>query len=88
MSKITFNLVDHTMDIQKMATENKCDREKAMGMFIANLAVMKEHYKGVSHLNFHALGQLWNSLPGEERNKQKEEVRSRLKRTTRGGMTE
>ena len=88
MNKVTFNLVDHTMDIQKMATVNNCDREKAMGMFIANLAIMREHYKGASHLNFHALGQQWNSLTGDERNKQKEEVRSRLKRTIRGGMSE
>lgn len=87
MEKVQFNLVDYTMDIQKIAEANKCSKEEALGKFIANLATMKEHYKGASHLNFHALGQLWNSLPGEERNTQKSEVRNRLLRVSRGGSS-
>lgn len=88
MSKVQFNLVDHTMDIQKIAEENKCSNEDAMGMLVANLAVMKEHYKGASHLNYHALGQLWNALTSDERNTQKNETRNRLRRAKRGGSAE
>lgn len=88
MEKVKFNLVDHTMDIQKIADTNKCSNEEAVGLFIANLAVMKEHYKGASHLNYHVLGQLWNALTGEERNTQKAETHNRLRKAKRGGSIE
>ena len=88
MQTVHFNLVDYTMDIQRMANEHKCSPEKAMGMFIANLAVMKEHYKGAPHLNYHELGQLWNALKGDERNNQKNETRNRLSKSKRGGAIE
>lgn len=88
MKKVQFNLVDYTMDIQKVADANKCSNEEAVGLFIANLATMKEHYKGASHLNYHALGQLWNSITGEERTAQKTETYNRLKRVKRGGSVE
>ena len=88
MEKVKFNLTDYTMDIQKIADANKCSNEEAMGLFIANLATMKEHYKGAPHLNYHALGQLWNNLPGDERNTQKSETRNRLSTRKRGGNLE
>ena len=88
MEKVKFNLVDHTMDIQKIADTNECSNEEAMSLFIANLAVMREHYKGAPHLNYHVLGQLWNALTGEERNNQKIETRNRLRKTKRGGSIE
>lgn len=88
MHDIKFNLVDHTMDIQKIADANKCSIDDAIGLFLSNLAVMNEHYKGAGHLNYRALGQLWNSLNSTERNNQKAELRSRLVRSKRGGSIE
>lgn len=83
-----FNLVDYVRDIQSIAKEQKCTAEQAMLYFIANLAIMREYYKGAAQLNYHQLGQLWNALPGHVRTEQKEATRARLLRNVKGGITE
>ena len=88
MAQQKFRLSDYCSEMQKIASENKCTLEVAMQLMIANLATMKEHYKGASNLNYHELGQSWNSLKGDERNAQKEEARVRLARYKRGGSAE
>ena len=87
MPQVKFNLSDHTHDIRKIADANNCSPEEGLRLFIANLAVMREHYKGASNLNYHALGQLWNGLSGSERNTQRAEAKARLvKRYNAGGQ--
>ena len=83
-----FKLSDYVRDIQNMARENSCSNEKAMQLFLANLATMSDRFKGASNLNFRQLGQLWNGLPNDERVKQKADVSARLMRSTRGGSAE
>ena len=85
---VEFKLVDYVRDINSIAKENNCAADKALQLFLANLAVMNDKFKGASHLNFRALGQQWNALSSDERNAQKAEVRLRMTRTTRGGSIE
>ena len=84
----TFHLTDHIRDVQEIATANKCTTDVALQLFVANLATMKEHYKGASSINYAQLGQKWNALTSNERNEQKAAARARLARSTRGGSTE
>ena len=83
-----FQLTDHIRDIQDIAAANKCTMDVALQLFVANLATMKEHYKGASSVNYAQVGQKWNALNSQERNDQKAAARTRLARSTRGGSTE
>lgn len=81
-----FNLSNYTHDILKMSNSNpKMTVEVALQCFVANLATMKEHYKGCPDLNFHELGQQWNRLTSKERNSQKAEALARLSKYPRSG---
>lgn len=85
MDTVKFNLSEHTHHILKIADHNKCSATAALGMFITNLAVMRDCYHGAPDLNFHQLGQQWNSLSGSDRNIQKAEVAARLSRYNKTG---
>ena len=81
-----FNLVNYTAHILKIASANESmTAEVAMQCFIANLATMKEHYKGCPELNYHELGQRWNKLPSKEKVAQKTETLARLRKYPRNG---
>lgn len=84
-----FNLMDHIQNIRRMANNNpNMTVEEAMDKFLANLATMKEHFKGCPDLNYHELGQAWNKLPGAVRNEQKAQVRKKLASYRRSGGAE
>ena len=57
--------------------------ERAVNHFITNLLVMKEQYPVAPNVNFHELGQQWNRLPSEARNRQKAATISLLQRAAR-----
>lgn len=80
-----FSLEDYTPAILKIATTNKVSNEEALGLFIANLTTMKEHYKGAPDLNYHALGQQWNSLLSKDKVAQKALTKARLSKYSLGG---
>ena len=88
MKNNNFNLSDYTASIQNIAKEHECSVEQALGMFIANLATMKEHYAGSKDVDFRKVGQLWNSLSSSERIVQKKDTLMRLSRRSRGGNAE
>ena len=80
-----FNLSDHVQAVLNIAQCNEVTVAVAFQYFIANLATMKEHYKGADGLNYHALGQQWNKLLSPEKLAQKAEMASRLAKYDRGG---
>lgn len=88
MQKSNFNLNDYTQHILLISKANKVSVEQAMQYFLANLATMKEHYKGASELNYHELGQRWNKLLNKEKVAQKAELKARLARYNKGGNTQ
>ena len=85
MAEEKFNLSDYTQAVLQIAKENNVAVEVAFQCFLANLSTMKEHYKGASELNYHALGQQCSKLLSRERVTQKEEMRIRLSRYSKGG---
>ena len=83
-----FNLINHTTHIMSLAAANDgMSVETALQCFIANLATMKEHYKGCPELNYHELGQQWNKLLSAEKVAQKAETLARLQKYPRGGRS-
>lgn len=80
-----FNLSDHVQAVLDIARHNEVPVTVAFQYFIANLATMREHYKGANRLNYHALGQQWNKLLSPEKLAQKAEMSSRLAKYDRGG---
>ena len=85
MSEPKFNLSDYTQEVLKIAEANGVAVDVAFQCFVANLATMKEHYKGASHLNYHQLGQQWNKLLNNEKLAQKAEAKARLSKYSRLG---
>lgn len=83
-----FDLTLYTRAIQQIALANKCSDIRAISLFIVNLAIMKEHYKGASHLNYAQLGQQWNQLPSYERIEQERKTKTLLEKPARGGRSE
>ena len=83
-----FDLTLYTRSIQQIALANKCSDNRAVNLFIVNLAIMKEHYQGASQLNYAQLGQQWNSLPSYERIEQERKTKALLDKPTRGGRSE
>lgn len=84
-----FNLLDYQKEIKSIASSNNCTNAQAVELFIVNLTVMKEQYSGASQLNFHTLGQQWNSLGYKQKKDQKKELLqslSRPKKNTEGLM--
>lgn len=80
----TFNLIDYTSSILKIAEANaQMSVEMALQCFIANLTTMKEHYKGCPELNYHEIGQQWNKLKSKEKVEQKANTLARLKQYSR-----
>lgn len=75
-----FNLSDYTQSILQIAQQQGISPEAALQCFVANLAVMRECYKGAPTLNYHTLGQQWNRLTSADRNAQKAETKVRLSR--------
>ena len=69
-----FNLQDYVPQIVSVAETNKVGAAEAVGLFIANLNTMNDHYKGASELNYRVLGQQWNKLNYKIRNKQRLDV--------------
>ena len=78
-----FNLEEYIPRIKEMATANNCTVEDALEMFVVNLITMKNHYKGCADLNFHVLGQQWNSLTSDNKVLQKSVVEKALTKKTR-----
>lgn len=78
MAEIKFNLSDYTHHILRIAEALQVSNEDAFQYFLANLATMKEHFKGASDLNYHQLGQQWNKLRSSERVSQMTETEARL----------
>lgn len=77
------NLSDYEKELRTYMTQDNMTPERAVGHFITNLLVMREQYPVAPSVNFHELGQHWNSLPSEERNRQKAATISLLQRATR-----
>ena len=75
-----FNICDYTESVLKIAEANNLSTADALDRFLANLAVLREHYKGDPKINYHQLGQKWNALSSEKRNAQISEMRTRLSR--------
>lgn len=68
-----FNLANYKSDIEAISAQHNVPMDKAVNMFVLNLNVMREHFKGASPAtNFHTLGQQWSSLPSATRRAQKE----------------
>lgn len=78
MAETKFNLSEYTHYVLKIAEVNSVTNEVAFQCFLANLATMKEHYKGASELNYHQLGQQWNKLLSKDKVAQKTEAKARL----------
>ena len=85
MSNQKFNLSAYTQEVLQIAEKNNISIEEAMHRFLANLAVMSEHYKGASNLNYHELGQKWNKLLNQEKIEQKAEFKARLSKYNKRG---
>ena len=85
MTSSKFQLSTYTPHILGIAEENQCTPEVALQCFIANLATMKEHYKGARGLNYHEVGQQWNKLLSKEKVAQKAETLARLQKYPRNG---
>ena len=85
MSMTKFNLNDYTQAVLQIAKENSYTVEVAFQCFLANLSTMQEHFKGAVGINYHELGQCWNSLPNAEKLSQKTEMKARLARYNKGG---
>ena len=75
-----FNLTDYIPQIKEVASANGVSVEDAMEMFVVNLITMKNHYKGCEQLNFHVLGQQWNSLTSDTKVQQKRDVETMFTR--------
>lgn len=82
-----FQLQNYIREINAMAQENKVSTEEAVDMFVTNLVTMKPHYPGADNLNFHALGQQWNSLLSKQKVAQKAEVRKQVAKSTRSSRS-
>lgn len=82
--KNTFNLVNYTPHIVQLAKVADVSVEKALNYFIVNLTTMKEHYEGCPELNYHVLGQQWNSLLSPEKVAQKREALARIAKYNKG----
>lgn len=82
-----FNLADYEQAIKSIATANKVSSAEAVNKFIHNLIIMRPRYLGAEDsVDFRVLGQRWNSLPSDVRNKQKRELIEKLSRTGRRSM--
>lgn len=77
------NLSDYEKELRLYMAQDNMTPERAVNHFITNLLVMKEQYPVAPAVNFHELGQQWNRLPSEERNRQKAATISLLQRATR-----
>ena len=78
MEATKINISDYTQEVLQIAKANSLSIEEAFDRFLANLAVMREHYKGAKSINYHELGQKWNALPNAEKLAQKANMRARL----------
>lgn len=74
-----FELSNYLQEIKAVADANNVDYAKGAYMFRTNLIIMREHYKGASSLNYHELGQQWNSLLSSQKVQQYENVLQSLK---------
>lgn len=81
-----FELSDYLQEIKAIADTNKVDYAQGAYYFRTNLIVMKEFYKGAPNINYHELGQQWNSLLSSEKVQQYNNVLQSLT-TTRGKNT-
>lgn len=79
-----FSLSNYVSDIKQYMTQHKVSADTAVNNFIVNLATMRPTHEGFnSEINFHQLGQEWNSLKYTEKNRQKAEVLSRVRQNSR-----
>ena len=74
-----FDLCNYLSSIRMVAQENHATPEQAVQMFVENLAIMREWYKGAPTLNYHELGQQWNKLLSQDKVDQKRDALRRLK---------
>lgn len=78
-----FKLENYIEPIKAIARHNNVSASTAVDQFVTNLIIMREHYKGAPELNYHALGQQWNSLLSDEKIRQKNEVLKLVNTETR-----
>lgn len=72
---MAFNLSKYEHTIRNYAAKQNVDIGEALNRFIYNLAVMRPHFDQFDEsIDFRQLGQLWNKLSSDERNKQKAEM--------------
>ena len=79
-----FKLESYIEPIKAIARHNNVSASTAVDQFVTNLIIMREHYKGAPELNYHTLGQQWNSLLSDEKIRQKNEVLKLVSTETRG----
>lgn len=80
-----FNLANYKEDILGVAKEHSVSAIEGLHLFVQNLVTMSEHYGGAScDINYHSLGQKWNSMLSTEKVKQKDSMISMLSMPSRG----
>lgn len=83
-----FELKMYEKDIRDGATKASIKNDDALTRFILNLAVMRPQFDIFSsEINFRALGQQWNALPSDTRNKQKKEMLELLSKSSKSRMS-
>lgn len=79
-----FELANYEREIREGATKAGVSLEETLAMFIYDLTVMRPHFDVFpEEVNFRLLGQQWNKLMSDVRNKQKNEMLEMLKRPSR-----
>lgn len=79
-----FELANYEREIREGATKASIELPEALVRFIYNLTIMRPHYDIFpEEVNFRLLGQQWNKLMSDVRNKQKNEMLELLKRPSR-----
>lgn len=79
-----FELANYEREIREGATKADIEPSEALVRFIYNLIIMRPHYDIFpEEVNFRTLGQQWNKLMSDVRNKQKSKMLELLKRPSR-----
>ena len=79
-----FELANYEREIREGATKAGIELPEALVRFIYNLTIMRPHYDIFpEEVNFRALGQQWNKLMSDVRNKQKNEMLELFKKPSR-----
>lgn len=83
-----FNLKTYEKEIREGATKAEVDNETALKRFIFNLVIMRPQFDIFSsEVNFRLLGQQWNALSSDTRNKQKNEMIELLSKSSKSRIS-